>query len=73
MMGSGLLSFAAFAVIAYFAWRWWTDQGSDDGSAGVRPGRGRGHDRAYRVLRERFANGEIDEDEFQARKRVLFD
>ena len=70
MMGSGLLTFAVFALIAYFAWRWWTDQESDDGPVGAR--RGHGRDRAYRVLRERFANGEIDETDYRARKEVLF-
>lgn len=34
-------------------------------------GRGRGVDPALEVLRERYARGEIDEDEFQARRRVL--
>lgn len=30
-------------------------------------------DRALEVLRERFARGEIDEQEFEQSKRVLFD
>ncbi len=33
--------------------------------------KGAGTDRALHVLRERFANGEINEEEFQKRKRVL--
>ena len=74
MMGISLPTLAVIALVGYFGWRWWNDQDFDDEPAqplGSRGGLGGG--RAIRVLRERFANGEIDEDEYQARKRVLLD
>ena len=66
MMGSGPVTWAVLALVAYLGWRWWNGHEFRDGFSSHR-----GRDRAYRVLRERFANGEIDEAEYQARKGVL--
>lgn len=45
------------------------------GDASVAPTRGQGdtlpHARAQAILEERFARGEIDADEYEARRRVL--
>ena len=44
--------------------RWLVGQGGG-------PGPGRGPDRALEILRERYARGEINKDEFEARRRDL--
>ena len=43
----------------------------DDRPSEARSGLGSRGDEALRIVRERYARGEIDEDEFEARKRAL--
>ena len=79
--GLGIIPMIVMGAIGYFLWTWWHDDEdeSEDGksaSTGRRHGRHGWHghkDHAERVLRERFANGEIDEAEYLARKTVLED
>lgn len=76
---SGLIPLIVIGAVAFFLWTWWNgDDMADvddagDSRASRRQRRHLRHDRAYRVLRERFANGEIDEQEYLARKSVLFE
>jgi putative membrane protein len=39
--------------------------------AGSEPGRSAASDRAMEILRERLARGEIDEEEFERKKKML--
>lgn len=71
LMGGGHGLFAGLAMLVFwvavialvvYAVRWFTE--------GRRPGAGRRND-ALDILRDRFARGEIDEDEFKRRKAAL--
>ena len=64
MATTGPLGWIVLAGLVYFGWRWW-------GGNNIRKGYYGSRDRAYRVLRQRFANGEIDQEEYEARKGVL--
>ena len=70
ILGGGPIGLVLLAGLAYFGWRAWGGTGTDirQGFTGARK-----RDHAYRVLRERFANGEIDQEEYETRKRVLFE
>jgi uncharacterized membrane protein len=70
VLGGGWIGLVLAAGLAYFAWRAWggTDFDIRGGFTGAR-----NRDRAYRVLRERFAKGEIDQEEYETRKGVLFE
>ena len=70
ILGGGPIGLIVLAGLAYFGWRAWGGGGVDirKGFTGAR-----NRDRAYRVLRERFANGEIDQEEYETRKGVLFE
>ena len=74
---ASLIPLIVIAAVGYFLWTWWNgDDEAQDGEGSTRARRHRRHgrhDHAERVLRERFANGEIDEDEYLARKSVLED
>ena len=64
-MFGGLMMLVFWAVIIALivvAARWFSDGGS-----------GRGQSDAMNILKERFAKGEIDEDEFKKRKTALED
>lgn len=52
-------------IVALIALLRWAIQGGGQRTAPPRP------DRALDLLRERFARGEIDETEFEARRRTL--
>lgn len=56
-----LLFWLAIIVLVVLAVRWLSDN----------PGKGSGTNAARDVLRERFARGEIDEEEFERRRRAL--
>ena len=62
MMGEPILMMPmmllVFAILAWFAFRW----------PAPRPG---GATKALDILRERFARGEIDQQEFEARREAL--
>jgi putative membrane protein len=60
-----ILFWAGLVAIIFFAARWFGG-GSPRGSA---PGSSR--KTALEILQERFAGGEIDEDEFETRKQAL--
>ena len=68
MATNGPLGWIVLAGLVYFGWRWWGGNNIAEGFSGHR-----NRDHAYRVLRERFANGEIDQEEYEARKGVLFE
>jgi uncharacterized membrane protein len=75
---ASLIPLIVIAAVGYFLWTWWIgdDEAEDGEASGSARARRRRHghlDHAERVLRERFANGEIDEDEYLARKSVLED
>ena len=62
MMGGGLMMLLFWGVIIaliFVAVRWYSDKGQQTGS------------NALKILEERFARGEIDDDEFQRRKAAL--
>ena len=61
---------ALVALIGYLGWRWWIG-GSEFHGGSLR--NQRIGDRAYGILRERFASGEISEEEFKAQRRTLFE
>lgn len=66
--GGILITIVAFLAIVWLLQR--TDRGGRDGSDRSMPSGG-GEDPALKILRERFARGEIDADEFEERKRKL--
>lgn len=62
MMGGGLMMLLFWGVIIaliFVAVRWFSDKDQQNGSS------------ALKILEERFARGEIDEDEFKRRKAAL--
>jgi putative membrane protein len=70
----GLLWFAmsiavtvGIIVLIVLGIRWLVQHSGSGPQAGTRPG----EDSALAVLRERFARGEIDAEEFEARRRTL--
>ena len=63
MFGFGLLGWALVIVAIALVARWWMGGARSSG----RPG----DDRALEILRERYARGEVDNAEFDARKRDL--
>jgi len=64
MFGLGHLLWWALIVVAIVVFvRWLTKD--------TRRASGPGEDRAFEILRERYARGEIDKAEFDARKRDL--
>jgi uncharacterized membrane protein len=77
--GMSLIPLIVIGAIGYFLWSWWNDdedEAEDGKTASASRRRHRRHgrqDQAETVLRERFANGEIDEKEYLARKSVLED
>jgi uncharacterized membrane protein len=70
ILGGGPIGLVLLAGLACFGWRAW-----GGGDVDIRKGftGARNRDRACRVLRERFANGEIDQEEYATRKGVLFE
>ena len=66
LLGGFPLSWLVIGLAVLVGLRWW-------GGNNIRQGYYGGRHRAYRVLRERFANGEIDQEEYEARKGVLFE
>ena len=68
-MGWFMLSHALWWVLIIVGLVWLVMWVSGRGPAGR--GRTASEDRALTVLRERYARGEIDEAEFEERKRVL--
>lgn len=65
-MGLMMLVFWLLLVGAVFLiLRWYRGEGSS------RPSTGPDHDAAQRMLAERFARGEIDEEEYRRRRGVL--
>ena len=62
MFGLGHLLWWALVLLAIVALVRWLTKGAR---------RGPGEDRALEILRERYARGEIDKNEFEARKRDL--
>jgi putative membrane protein len=60
MMFLGFLFWVAVIVALVFGIRWLVRQGRPEGS-----------DRAVAILRERYARGEINREEFEARRRDL--
>jgi len=59
LVGVGLLAFLVVALVAAIRWLW-TNVPAE-----------RAQDRALTILRERYARGEIDREEFEARRRDL--
>jgi putative membrane protein len=81
-VGFGLFSLVSFAlsiavavllvVLILLSIRWLLRANNNTGSGAGTPGRATSaDDAAIAALRERFARGEIDEEEFQQRRRVL--
>jgi len=65
MFGIGhLLWWVLLIVAVVLVARWWTGSGRSSSRAGE-------DDRALSILKERYARGEIDKAEFDARKRDL--
>lgn len=69
MMVSQILWWVVLAAVAVAVWRWATQKG--DGGGSDRGGPVSGEDSAVRLLRERYARGEIDQAEFEERRRHL--
>ena len=63
-----LLFWGAISALIVFAVRGFSPTASAGGSAGSRPG---GKSNAEDILRERYARGEIDEEEYERRKAKL--
>ncbi len=59
-----ILFLAVVVALVVLAVRWLGDAGAGRGGGPARQS-------AFDILRERFARGEIDKDEFEERKRVL--
>jgi len=76
--GIGIIPLIVIGAIGFFLWTWWHDD-EDETIDGKSAGASRRHgphgrkDHAETVLRERFANGEIDEEEYLTKKSVLED
>jgi putative membrane protein len=64
MAVSHVLWWIALAAAAVALWRWWVPRGA----GGPPPP---AEDAALRLLRERYARGEIDQEEFEERRRHL--
>ena len=80
--GMGIIPLIVIGAIGYCLWSWWQDDEDEDEAEEGKTSsssrrrhrhRHRHQDQAETVLRERFANGEIDEEEYLARKSVLED
>ncbi len=63
MFGFGLIGLVLVIVAVVLVARSW--------SGGVGSGRPLGEDRALAILRERYARGEIDKEEFDVRRQDL--
>ncbi len=59
LVGAGLLALLVVALVAAIRWLW-TNVPAE-----------RAQDRALTILRERYARGEINREEFEARRRDL--
>ncbi len=71
MMGFGMGGFGSvllLVVVGFIVWYFVKERDSRHPSSGTER---QGDDAAMRVLRERYARGEIDKDEYDQRRREL--